>query len=108
MSCVIVTEIPANEVGNGRLVAFWGCGRTVLRPVTNSVVIWPGARLRGFTTLRPNPSVYPDPIIVIPCPKTGARLMANRHVDMRSIWSIDRFPPWYTDWTGRDRFLAMP
>jgi hypothetical protein len=36
---LIVTEIPANESGSGKLVALWGFVRTVFSPETKSVVI---------------------------------------------------------------------
>jgi hypothetical protein len=50
-----VTEIPASVVGNGTTLALTGCDSTVFRPVTNSVVIWPGA------TRMMEGSVYPVP-----------------------------------------------
>ena len=78
-----VTVIPANVVGSGTTLALTGCDeRTVFNPVTNNVVIWPGA------TLMIEGSVYPVPDSVIPCPKIGARFMANSQIEMRSIWRI--------------------
>ena len=78
-----MTVIPANVVGSGTTLALTGCDeRTVFNPVTNNVVIWPGA------TLMIEGSVYPVPDSVIPCPKIGARFMANSQIEMRSIWRI--------------------
>jgi hypothetical protein len=77
------TVIPASVVGNGITLALTGCdASTVFKPVTNNAVICPGA------TLMIEGSVYPVPDSVIPCPKIGARFMANSQIEIRGIWRI--------------------
>jgi hypothetical protein len=77
-----VTEIPANVVGSGKVVAFTGCESTVFNPVTNSVMICPGATRRAVEF------VYPVPESVIPCPNTGTRLTVIAATRAIGTWRI--------------------
>jgi hypothetical protein len=79
-----VIEIPASVVGNGKPVALTGGDdKTVFNPVTNNVVIWPGAT-RMIEGLE-----YPVPAKVGPCPNNGPRLIGKRQSAVRSVRRID-------------------
>src|ERR1017187_5437109 len=93
-----VTVIPASVVGSGMLAAFTGCEeRTVFKPVTNSVVIWPGA------TLMTEGSLYPAPTSVGPCPNIGTRLMMIAQAAMGILRRMVHSSVDLNEPTGRER-----
>jgi hypothetical protein len=67
--CWIVTEIPANEFGDGTFVALCGFVGSIVKPETKIVVICPGDT-RMLVEL-----AYPAPTKVVPWPKSREKGM---------------------------------